>query len=150
MRHDAHLVKRRLPVEEHDVTLLEVPVHEPSVFEHICNLLAGRIADSQSVPICPDHVVRARVIDRTAAHVLPEFLDVSRHNLKRDRQFSCNRLRNADLVDRQVRIRRDNSPRAEIDTLARETAPEPPFLPFQALGQGLQRSSAPVPCRRYP
>ncbi len=56
--------------------------------------------------------------------------------------------RHTDLVDAKVGVGANHRARAEVDTLAREVAPEPALLAFQSLGEGFEGSSRAVPSRR--
>ena len=59
----------------------------------------------------------------------------------KSKNLNKTKLKETDLVDSQIRIRRDDSSGREIDSLAHQVASDATFLAFQASLDGLQRSA---------
>mmetsp|Transcript_10215 Transcript_10215/g.27885 ORF Transcript_10215/g.27885 Transcript_10215/m.27885 type:complete len:245 (-) Transcript_10215:732-1466(-) len=73
-----------------------------------------------------------------------------RSNHLRKGQIERDSPRNPELVQRQVRVARDDSPRREIDTLPHQVPAHPALLTFQPLRDRLYRPPAPLRRRRQP
>ena len=147
VRHDTHLVQRRLSVEENDIAVAQVPFDDPSVFDLLAEVFGIDVGDLDTAAVRTDHIVGARIV--LAVHdVVPEEFDVARRGCFRDRQDLGDRQRHADFIDTQVGFRRDDRTGGEIDTFTGERSSETAFFSFQTLGERFERSSGSVTGRR--
>lgn len=78
MAHHRHLVQRRLPVEQHKVTVLEVPLDDPAVLERDGPLLVVPQVDPLSS--VADDVPRSGVVVRSLVDEFLEVLNVVRRD----------------------------------------------------------------------
>jgi hypothetical protein len=152
--HHAHAVQRGLPVEQHDVAVLEVALHH-GAGQHV--QLRGQLrvlrGDLDAPPVGADDVVDPRQV--FAAHAegglgaaldqLPGLLDVVRRDLDGHGQLAGRVDRHADLVDADVGVGADDGAGAEVDALPRQVAAEAAFLALEALAQGLEGATGAVP-----
>ena len=153
--HHAHPVEGGLPVEQHDVAVDQLPFHDAARRDELGAGLGVLVHDLDPLAVLADQVVHAALVDpvligrrRTPLDELFREVGVVGRDLERDRQRATDLGRDADLVDRQHRVGRDDRPRGEIDPLTGEVRPEPAVLSLEPLGERLERAAGPVPGRR--
>mmetsp|Transcript_15419 Transcript_15419/g.31430 ORF Transcript_15419/g.31430 Transcript_15419/m.31430 type:complete len:224 (-) Transcript_15419:876-1547(-) len=140
--HNTHLVQTRLAVEDDDVVVPEVPLDDPAVLEdEIVPVLGIPEVDPSSV-ISNDELGAG--VDRgPVCYELLHQLLVERRHLIGDGEVEGHRPRDADLVDAQVGVGRDDGTRGEVDALAHKVAPDPALLALEPAHEGLERPSGP-------
>lgn len=125
VRHDGLAVQRRLAVEQRDVGVVEVALDDVALAQVLRDFLA--VAREQVEPrlvLAGHDGVGARPVlgpghDQGAHAVVVDCVDDlgeghDHRHVQRHPQF----------LDRQVRVRRDHCPAAEVDPFARQVAPD--------------------------
>ena len=79
------------------------------------------------------------MIKGTVDDQVSEFFDVPRSNGNPVGQAFCENVRNSDLVDGDVRIRRDDGSASKVDSLAHHVHPKEALLSFNKLLQAPTR-----------
>ena len=141
VRHHRHAVERRLPVEQHDVAVHEVALDDEAGLEPLRDFLGVEVRDLEAAAVRAEHVVHAgavlaaRVVlgVRPARGQLLDLFIIVRRDLHGHGELARRVDGNADVVDRDVRVGRDDRARAEVDALAREVRAEAAFLALEAL-----------------
>src|SRR2546425_310971 len=155
VRHHGHPVQGGLPIEQHDVAVHELPLDRVSDLDGFRDDLGVLLRHADPPAVRADDVIHAgRILAqgterrRTALHPLLDDVQVVRLDVDRDRQLAGRLDGDADLVDRQDRIRRNDGAGREVHPLAGQIRSEAAFLSLQPLHERLQRPSGPVPRRR--
>mmetsp|Transcript_25765 Transcript_25765/g.81410 ORF Transcript_25765/g.81410 Transcript_25765/m.81410 type:complete len:234 (+) Transcript_25765:3057-3758(+) len=96
MRHDRHLVKRRLPVEHDNVAVLDVPLD----FVAVLQVLQHRgVPEVETHAVGPDDIPRAWQLNGSVVDQLLQPVDVVRRHHLRVGQVAGDGPRDANLVD---------------------------------------------------
>jgi len=138
VRHDGHLVQRRLPVEHDDVPVLDHPLHLVAVLEV---LLHARHAQVEPHPVGADDVPSPWQLERPVVDQLLQPVDVEGRDDLGVRQVAGNGARDANLVDGEVRVAGDDRARGEVDALPHQVAAHAPLLALEPLRDGLERAA---------
>src|SRR3989338_1619192 len=139
-------MKAWMPVKQHNIPFLQMPLHPVSWLNLLYNFLFQIRRYPFSFSIRPDYIICSRV-----------FLALNKL-LHHPYILGCNRLtnsyylgyfkRNSNLINSQVRIRRDDCSAAEVYSLPGKIMPYSPLFSLYSFCYCLQRLSAPVPRRR--
>mmetsp|Transcript_34337 Transcript_34337/g.110270 ORF Transcript_34337/g.110270 Transcript_34337/m.110270 type:complete len:234 (+) Transcript_34337:630-1331(+) len=136
--HDGHLVEGGLAVEDDDVVVAEVPFDDEARREsEVVQVLDVAEVDPTAVGVLD--VACAGPLVRPVPDEFHQLGDVVAADSLRNGQRLGDGSRDADLVDRQVRVRRNDGPRREVDALPHEVPSKAAFLALQALADGLER-----------
>ena len=153
--HHGHAVQGRLPVEQDHVLVHEVPLHHIARLQPLGYELGVAVGDLHPAPVGADDIVHSRHVLAVAQlrlvavqDHLPEVLDISIGDVHRHGELPGRLIGNADLVDRQRRVGRDDGTGGEVDPLAGQVGAEAPLLALEPLHQGLERPARAVPGRR--
>ena len=124
MSHDGHLVQTRLPIEEHDVSVHHVPLNHHAILQvPVARLL--EVSQVDAVALGVDDVLGtslARQRIRAILHELLEPLVVVRRDDLRDGEVERDCARHAELVQREIRVGRDDRTRGEVNALSHQVA----------------------------
>ncbi|GBE61230.1 CDP-glycerol:poly(glycerophosphate) glycerophosphotransferase, putative [Babesia ovata] len=134
--HDTHLVKRRLPIKQDEVTILQMPLYAVTVLQ----LQVARplhVAQVKARPIVTNDELGAWPLVRTHFNLGSQTLKVERSHGLTERKCHGDGLRHADDVDGKVGVTRDDSTRREVHTLSHKVATQPSVLTLQARSDGL-------------
>mmetsp|Transcript_26622 Transcript_26622/g.66902 ORF Transcript_26622/g.66902 Transcript_26622/m.66902 type:complete len:605 (+) Transcript_26622:2725-4539(+) len=141
MSHHTHLVKRRLPVEDDEITVLDVALDSVAVLEvEIAGL--GHPEEVLALAVVAHDEARTRVLVGAVADQLVHAVDVERRHDLRVGEVDGDRARYTNLVDADVGIGRDDRTRREIHTFSHEVAANSTFLAAQTLPDALQHTAA--------
>ncbi len=145
----------RLPVEQDHVLVHEVPLHHIPGLQPFGDELGVTLGDLHPPPVGADDVVHAGNVHsvlqlrRVAVqdHLL-QLLEVGGGDVHRNGQLARRLEGDADLVDRQRGVGRDDGTGGEVDPLTGQVGTEPALLPLEPLHQGLERPAGAVSRRR--
>eukprot|EP00958_Prasinococcus_capsulatus_P026051 scaffold4543_cov350-Prasinococcus_capsulatus_cf.AAC.1 len=138
--HDGHLVQRGLPVEEHEVAVLQVALHLEAVLEAAVAGALVQVAQVEAHAVLADDEAGAHLPVggvRAHRHELLQALDVVGGDRLRHGQVARDGPGHAHLVHRDVGVGRDHRARREVDALAHQVAADAPLLALEALRDGL-------------
>ena len=147
-------MQRRLPVEQDDVPVDELPLDGVVDVDSLRHIGGVPVRDPDPPSVGTDDVVHTgevRLVGRgcgTAGHHLPDLLDVVLVDVHGNGELPGSDDRDTDLVDGEQRIGRDDRTRGEVHTLSGQVGSETSLLTLEPLGQGLQGTAGPVPRRR--
>lgn len=136
MRHDTEFVQRRLTVKQYNVAVDHVTLDDVARFEELAVILA--IAVTKKLLISGDAIfdkVSTGVIVRPVADQLTHELDVNRSDFFRISHDFGDENRNGDLIDPEIRIRRDDRPTGVIHAFAAEITAKTTLLALQTLDE---------------
>mmetsp|Transcript_7775 Transcript_7775/g.13375 ORF Transcript_7775/g.13375 Transcript_7775/m.13375 type:complete len:211 (+) Transcript_7775:2772-3404(+) len=139
MRHQTHLVQRRLAVEQDHVAVHHVPLHNVTYFELRGHFPAVPELEEPLVAVRKHHEVGSRVLRHPVHHALAQHLDVVARHFVRVRHVHGDVHGHAHLVDPEVRVRGDHRASTEVHSLAAKIPPKPPLLALQPLNKPPQR-----------
>ena len=153
--HHGHPVQRRLPVEQDDVSVHELPLDGESLFEVLREEL-GIVGGDPHLPLIGlDDVVDSGLVLSvsgpllgTSPDHLTDDLDVGGVDMDGNGELPGCGDGHSDLVDGQHRVGRDDGTCGEVHTLTGQVGSETTLLTLEPLSQSLQRTSGPVPCGR--
>ena len=153
--HHGHPVQRRLPVEQDDISVHELPLDGESLFEILCEEL-GVVGGDPHLPLIGlDDVVDSGLVLSilgpllgSAPDHLTDGLDVGGVDVNGDRELPGCGDGDSDVVDGQHRVGGDDGTCREVHTLTRQVGSETTLLTLEPLSQSLQGTSGPVPCGR--
>ena len=116
-------MQTRLSVEKYSIAISKMPLHSVANFELICdfNAIASVIErDFTHLAFRKSHLyeVRSWMLFRTSQDQLSQMLDIVSVNSLRVSQGFRHQYWHYNLIDRAVRIRRDDSTPSKVDTLA--------------------------------
>src|SRR3989338_4551851 len=141
-------MKAWMPVEQYNIPFLQMPFNPVSRLNLLYNFLFQVRCNSFSFSIRPYYVICTRI--SLALYKLLHHAHV----------LGCDRLahsyylgyfkRNSNLINSQVRVRRDDCPAAEVYYLSCKIMPYSSLFSLYPFGYCLQWLPAPVPCRRDP
>ena len=98
MRHDRHSVERRLPIEDHNVSVGQVPFDDKAGRKRISmHLEIGHVIQSDLYSVGSYDVIRARVFERPVQDKFFQKFNVLRRGFLRYGEFSCYFKGNSDL-----------------------------------------------------
>ena len=153
--HHGHPVQRRLPVEQDDVSVHELPLDGESLFEVLCEEFGVVSGDPHLPLIGLDDVVDSGLVLSilgpllgSAPDHLTDGLDVGGVDVNGDRELPGCGDGDSDVVDGQHRVGGDDGTCGEVHTLTRQVGSETTLLTLEPLSQSLQGTSGPVPCGR--
>jgi len=130
MAHHAHLVQRRLPVEDNEVAVDHVPLDGVAALQvQVARL--GVEAEVDAVAVVADDVLGARVVVGAAADQLVHAVDVEGGDELWEGHVLGDGARHADLVDGQVGVGCDDGARAKVDALAHQVAAHSALLAWK-------------------
>ena len=141
MTHHRHLVQRGLSVEYDIIPVLEVTLHDVSLVHH------DVLGESKILPntVFSDDVLGPHVLQafrtRPRIHILLDaFLVVSVYAFRK-RHVSCDIHWDAQLVEHDVRLCRNDRPRGKINPFSHQIAAHASFLRPDALTYGFDGPS---------
>lgn len=144
MAHQRHLVKGGLPIEDDVVAVTNVPLNNiAGVKMDICSVLP--IGKVYLPAIVPNDILGARPLCRTIPDQLLHNAHILAGNVFRNSQILRNELWHSELVKLENWVRRDDSPRRKVNSLAHEVSSHSSFLSFQAGPDVLEGSASRVP-----
>eukprot|EP00964_Phaeocystis_antarctica_P063854 scaffold38351_cov63-Phaeocystis_antarctica.AAC.18 len=142
VRHDREPMQRRLPVEEHHVFVVHVPL------DHVANLELRGDAPTVSELDTLD-VVGAGPDVRPVEDEAPQLREVLTEDALRVGEHACNVHGHSELIDLEVGIWRDHSTPREVDPLAAQVAAEAALLALESLREGADRLLEVLPLCAY-
>ncbi len=131
--HNRHPVQRGLAVEHHNISVDQVTIDFPAGSHFFGEFFTVFLRHLQSATVRSANVVRARVSVGAVPHVPARVVDVPLSDVHCLRHLGGDAVRDADLVQAECRIRRDDRPCREVDPFPGQRATEPAFLAFEAL-----------------
>ena len=129
MRHDGHLVQRRLAVEEKHVAIVEVSLDDVSELELRRDPAAVAVLEILRPARFETDKVGTRVLVHAVPHALADGLDVVAGNHLRVGHHLGDVQRHAHLVDAQVGVGGDDGATAEVDALSERLPRKRPCFP---------------------
>mmetsp|Transcript_74137 Transcript_74137/g.191238 ORF Transcript_74137/g.191238 Transcript_74137/m.191238 type:complete len:349 (+) Transcript_74137:4136-5182(+) len=145
MPHHAHLVQRRLPVEDDVVAVLHVPLDLPTNLQLVRR--GRQVGDHAEVDapraliaaLVADNVPRAGPRHRAVGHQPLQILLVVRRHALGEGQVEGDGPGHAHALGVDVRVSADDTSRAVVHALSHQSASEPALLGLQPLADRLQR-----------
>jgi len=137
--HHGHLVQRRLTVEQHIVAVVQVSIHNVAGHELRRQHVAIRVAQRLGLMSAREpHILGTRPHIGAIAHDAAHLLDVEIIDLLGERQVHSNLDWHTQLIQTDVRIRRDDGTRTLIHTLAIQVATNAPLLLLETIRNRLE------------
>ena len=133
--HHGHFMQRWLTVEDDHVAIHHVPFYDVSRLQMAVPVRPQK-PEIEPGPVISDNVLGPRLSRwrvRPVFYELAHLLDVVRGNHLRKGQIERDGPGYTELVQRQVRIARDDSSGREIDTLPHQVPTHPALLSFEPL-----------------
>mmetsp|Transcript_600 Transcript_600/g.1255 ORF Transcript_600/g.1255 Transcript_600/m.1255 type:complete len:250 (+) Transcript_600:3920-4669(+) len=129
-------MQRRLPVEDHAVVVLHLPLYHIPVVQ---NLVRGRLHKAQihTLAIAPNNRFRARMLVGPVVDEHLHVLDVVPGDDLGEGHVPCDRARDSDLVAADGRVASDDSARREVHALPHQVPSHPTLLALDALAEAL-------------
>ncbi len=115
MRHHRHSVKRRLPVKQYHVAVHQMPIHDIALKEF--NRLGVQMLERNRTPIHTLNRLGSWIRIGAVLNQLVEFPNIERRHFLRKRQIRRNLERNAEFLDGNIRVWRNDGTGRELDTL---------------------------------
>ena len=146
MPHHGHLVQGRLTVKQENVIIQQVTIHRIPVVQH--NLLRVHVFQRNHAPVLAHNCLRTRPRIRAVLNELVELIQIIRRNTFGFCEIHRNLQRHADFCNTQVRIRRNNRTRRELDALSLNVVTDASLLASQTLLDRLEWTTAALGRRR--
>mmetsp|Transcript_1042 Transcript_1042/g.3835 ORF Transcript_1042/g.3835 Transcript_1042/m.3835 type:complete len:222 (+) Transcript_1042:3-668(+) len=130
--HDTHFVQRRLTVKQNHVVVLHVSFNAIPKLQLLLRRFLQK-SQIQTLAVFANDVLGARFPRRWVRSILHQsrqLVDVVRRNCFRVRHIQSNRPRNAELIQHQVWIGRDDRSRGKINALPHQVPSNSPGFPF--------------------
>lgn len=149
MTHNTHLVKGRLPIEQHNVVIGKVALDDPPVRQEQFALVAN-VAQINPGAIGPNDVLRSRMLRGAVRHQLGEVCMIERSDPDRHGQIHRHAPGHTHLMDPQIGIGGNDRPSRKIDSFPHEIATQSTFLGLQPLRNGFEWATAALCDLRHP
>lgn len=141
-----------MSVEEDDIAVFEVALDDEGGLagsrrgDGVSDgVAAGADPEIKSFAVGSDEIVGAGVEFRAVLDELFDFFDVPFGDHFGDGEDLGEIFRDADVVDPDIRVRRDDGAGGEVDPFAGEIGAEATFFAFQTLGEGAKGAAGSVP-----
>ena len=139
MTHHRHTVERRLTIEEDGVAVDHMTVHHVALEElEGAELRLRDVLQRDRASVGALNGLRARVLVRSVLDKRVHPVDVEGRDALREGQIHRDLVGNTELLDGDVRVRRDHGTGGELHALALEIVADATLLRAEALADGLE------------
>src|ERR1700712_3433409 len=140
MAHDTEFMQRRLSVEQDNVAVLEMSLYYiPDLKILGLPVFSSKFQGDFVIRILLNDLLSTRVYIWSIFHALPQLFYILFLNSFGVCKIFGNQNRDCDLIDSQIRIRRNDSSTREVNTLSRKISSESTLFSFQSLAEAPNR-----------